>query len=184
MKITSPLSTLAKILSVTVSIRDISWHCRSQVLKNKACSNPFCTRRWQNTLDTVCSMGFRKLVKEQGHLVANLDRKVTADGTSQLSWQEKLAASSVGHPRHACYACLLGKDYDKYAISETKFICLHSWKYRTGTNKRVKMVETGQNVKKCWFFHCRRVNTKRVWSPLAKMGHGSRGHGISLRGKK
>ena len=92
----------------------------------------FSIHRWQNTLDIICSIGFKKLVDEQDHLVQNLDQKVAADGTSQLSWQEKLAASSVGHPRHVCYACLLGKDYDKYALSEAKFICLHSWKYRTG----------------------------------------------------
>ena len=82
-------------------------------------------------MDIITTIGYKKLLdklytENQARMKTNTDTPST-----KLSWTEKLS-KNVGQVPDICHTCLLGGEYDEYAMSETKFICLHSWKYRIG----------------------------------------------------
>ena len=70
----------------------------------------------------------------------NIDKSGEA---KKLSWTERLSLG-VGCPKHICYTCLLSERYkwfEEVQVQEEKFICLHSWKYRTGDGPSAKEFE-------------------------------------------
>ena len=112
--------------------------------------NPVDVARWQNTIDIITPVGYQTVVENYSQdrvqdptsdtQQENIDKSGEA---KKLSWTERLSLS-VGCPKHICYTCLLSEKYkwfEEIQLQEEKFICLHSWKYRTGDGPSAKEFE-------------------------------------------